>query len=129
MAKSSRIDSQRSPLKIHDAITAATAAPSAVGDVQFGSKEYNRIRVFVDYTNTVTSLNLRLYQWNDTLAKFYRVGDSDELEPLNPTNGDEARDYFVGRGAFIHIQVEAITGTTQTATIWVMGVDDGEING
>lgn len=130
MAKTTQINSQRSPLKIHDAITSASAAPSVEADVQFGAKEYGRIRVFVDYANTVTLANLRLYVWNDTLAKFYRIGDSDEIEPFSPTLGDEARDYFVGRGAFVHIQLESFAGSASpAATVWVMGVDDGEING
>lgn len=135
MAKSSRIDSQRSPLKIHAAIAAASAAPSAVGDVQFGSGRYGRIRVFVDYGGTtLTALNLRVYVWNDTLAKFYRIVDSDDVEPLTPTMGaltlvDEARDFFVGRGSFVHVQVESIAGSSPSATVWVMGLDDGEING
>lgn len=110
------------PLLLHDGITASSATPTDDTGIQFTSHNFSRIRVLCDYTS-VTAANLRLFVWDSVNSTWYRIGDSDDLDPLVPGDGDEARDYFVGRGAFVHVQLEAFTGTS--ITIRAAGVDDG----
>lgn len=121
MAFGDLIDGYR-PKLLHNAIAAPSAAPTTVADVQFGAKQFSRIRVWCDY-NAVTVCNLRLFVWDPVNSQWYRIGDSNDLDPLAPANGDEARDYFVGRGAHVHVQVQAMTGTA--ITVRATGVDSG----
>lgn len=110
------------PRLLHNAIAAPSAAPTTIDNIQFGSKQFARIRVWCDY-NAVTAGNLRLFTWDPVNSQWYRIGDSNDLDPLVPANGDECRDYFVGRGALVHIQVQALTGTA--ITVRATGVDAG----
>lgn len=83
-----------------DSASSATAVPTDYIEVG----QHDMIRCFCDYTGTVTSATLRI--WFRDHGVWYR---GDEVT-LDPANGDEARDWYVGENADIAFQVTAIAG-------------------
>lgn len=103
--------------------TTTTAAPTLEADAHFSTKQYSRLRLYAKYSS-LTALNVRVWAWDKTAAQWFVLGDSDAVDAFTPSNGrDEARDFFVGRGVYVHLQIATLTGTN--ASLWARGIDAG----
>lgn len=108
-----------SELIVVNAATGATAAPSVKSDAQFGSGKYAHIRVLTSYT-AATVAKFAVWVWEG--SAWYQLGDTDSPAALAPgTKPREARDFTVGRGALVYVQLQTLTGTNASAS--VVGAD------
>jgi hypothetical protein len=119
MADPTRLDNRSIPVGTNPHTT-TTSPPTTVADVHFGTKQYNAFRLFAD-CDTVSDLNVRIWQWDEESTHWYALGDSDDGQDF--TGADEARDFYTGRGALIHVQIQAFTGTS--VALYARGLDQG----
>lgn len=93
------------------AASSAGSAPTTETDGYISTVNGGRVTTFLDYTGTVTAANVRLYVREPGGTAWRRGASTDDLEPLSPTGGDEARDWLVGEGREFTFVLESISQT------------------
>ena len=116
-----RLEPNTSALALN-AVSAASAAPTVTADAD-ATTVTDWIRLLVAYGGTVSAANLRVWGWDRSALAWYRLGETDDVDPLTgSTNGAEARDVFIGRAVDVHVQLASITGGGNV-TVRIAGVD------
>lgn len=109
-------------IPIYDTQASTTTAPTTEAHEQFGSGHFDRIRVLCSYDD-VTAATIAIWQWDSTTESWFYLGDSETVDALDPAGQThEARDYHVGRGVPLHIQVAALATTGDGISVSVLGV-------
>lgn len=111
------------------ATNVATSAPSGATNGFKLPDDVGVVRTYFDYTGTVTALNVRLYLREPLATAWYRSVSTDEINALNPANGDETRDWAVGAGNEFYFVVESIAPGSGGNTVAIKGAAVDEIAG